>query len=115
LFVNGETRPLGYASYGGLVRAAVADMPLESLRQMARLLVGLPAEFLGYCGLERLWAFTERFLACLDRLDRSDFLAVVSQLALYVNCLNGWNLQLFPWAATDGLRQQRHAQMARAS
>jgi hypothetical protein len=115
LFVNGETRPLGYASYGGLIRAAVADMPLESLRQMARLLIGVPAEFLGYCGLERLWAFTERFLACLDRLDRGDFLAVASQLALYVNCLNGWNLQLFPWDAADGLRQRNHARAVRQS
>jgi hypothetical protein len=107
LFVNGETRPLGYASYGGLVRAAVGDMPLASLRQMTRLLVGVPAEFLGYCGLERLWAFTQRFLACLDRLDRDDFTAVVAQLALYVNCLGAWNLQLFPWDAGDELRRRR--------
>ncbi|WP_067530934.1 hypothetical protein [Nocardia crassostreae] len=115
LFVNGETRPLGYATYGGLVRAAVQGMPLDSLRQMTRLLVGIPAEFLGYCGLERLWAFTERFLACLDRLDRDDFLAVTSQLALYVNCLGAWNLHLFPWDAGDYLRQQRPAEVGRQS
>ncbi|MEU8031189.1 hypothetical protein AB0C13_21530 [Streptomyces sp. NPDC049099] len=105
LFVNGETRPLGYASYGGLVRAVVGGMPMDSLRQMTRLLVGVPAEFLGYCGLEKLWAFTQRFLSCLDRLERDDFLAVVSQMALYVNCLGGWNLHLFPWDAGDHLRQ----------
>ncbi|MFI9507976.1 hypothetical protein [Nocardia sp. NPDC052566] len=109
LFVNGETRPLGYATYGGLVRAAVTEMPMDSLRQMARLLVGIPAEFLGYCGLEKLWDFTQRLLACLDHLDRDDFLAVVSQMALYVNCLGGWNLHLFPWHAGDHLRQQRPA------
>lgn len=113
LFVNGETRPLGYASYGGLVRAAVGDMPLDSLRQMARLLVGVPAEFLGYCGLEKLWDFTQRFLACLDRLDRDDFLAVVSQMALYINCLGGWNLHLFPWDAGDHLRQLHAADAGR--
>ncbi|MGH4033883.1 hypothetical protein ACQB60_33690 [Actinomycetota bacterium Odt1-20B] len=115
LFVNGETRPLGYASYGGLVRAAVGDMPMDSLRQMTRLLVGVPAEFLGYCGLEKLWGFTQRFLACLDDLDRDDFLAVVSQMALYINCLGGWNLHLFPWDATDGLRQLRSAEAVRPS
>ncbi|MET7621456.1 hypothetical protein [Streptomyces sp. NPDC005408] len=115
LFVNGETRPLGYATYGGLVRAAVADMPMESLRQMARLLVGIPAEFLGYCGLEKLWAFTQRFLACLDHLDRDDFLAVVNQMALYINCLGGWNLHLFPWDASDHLRQQRSAAVSQPS
>ncbi|WP_308416735.1 hypothetical protein [Streptomyces sp. AJS327] len=107
LFVNGETRPLGYATYGGLVRATVQGMPLESLRHMARLMVGLPAEFLGYCGLERLWEFTQRFLGCLDQLDREDFLSVVSQLALYVNCLGGWNLHLYPWDSGDHLRQLR--------
>ncbi|GAB4583026.1 cucumopine synthase-related protein [Nocardia sp. IFM 10818] len=111
LFVNGETRPLGYATYGGLVRGAVQDMPMDSLRHMARLLVGIPAEFLGYCGLEKLWAFTQRFLACLDDLDRDDFLAVTSQLALYVNCLGGWNLQLYPWATGDHLRRLRPAEV----
>ncbi|GHF53386.1 hypothetical protein GCM10010218_38570 [Streptomyces mashuensis] len=107
LFVNGETRPLGYATYGGLARATVQGMPIESLRHMARLLVGVPAEFLGYCGLEQLWSFTQRFLACLDRLDRDDFLSVVSQLALYINCLGGWNLHLYPWDTGDHLRQLR--------
>ncbi|MFI1913647.1 hypothetical protein [Nocardia sp. NPDC020380] len=115
LFVNGETRPLGYATYGGLVRAAIQDMPLDSLRHMTRLLVGIPAEFLGYCGLDDLWSFTRRFLDCLDRLDRDDFLAVVSQLALYVNCLGGWNLHLFPWDAGDDLRQLRPAEVGRQS
>ncbi|MGP3980047.1 cucumopine synthase-related protein [Streptomyces sp. KR80] len=115
LFVNGETRPLGYATYGGLVRGVVADMPMDSLRQMARLLVGIPAEFLGYCGLEKLWDFTQRFQSCLDHLDRDDFLAVVSQMALYVNCLGGWNLHLFPWDTGDHLRQQRPAEVSQPS
>lgn len=106
LFVNGETRPLGYAAYGGLVRAAVQGMPMDSLVHMTRLLVGVPAEFLGYCGLEKLWAFTQRFLDVLDRLDRDDFYAVTGQLALYINCLGGWNLQLYPWETGDHLRQQ---------
>jgi hypothetical protein len=109
LFVNGETRPLGYASYGGLVRAAVQGMPMDSLAQMTRLLVGVPAEFLGYCGLEKLWSFSQRFLDVLDRLDRDDFCAVTSQMALYINCLGGWNLHLFPWDTGDHLRQQTEA------
>lgn len=107
LFVNGETRPLGYATYGGLVRAAVQGMPMDSLRHMARLLVGIPAEFLGYCGLEQLWSFTQRFLDCLDQIDRDDFLSVVGQLALYINCLGGWNLHLYPWETGDHLRRLR--------
>ncbi|MFJ3903720.1 hypothetical protein [Streptomyces sp. NPDC090025] len=110
LFVNGETRPLGYAAYGGLIRAAVSGMPMDSVREMARLLVAVPAEFLDYCGLDKLGDFTQRFLACLDRLDRADFLAVTRHLALYINCLGAWNLHLFPWDAADPLRQQRPAE-----
>ncbi|MGW0247213.1 cucumopine synthase-related protein [Nocardia goodfellowii] len=115
LFVNGETRPLGYATYGGLVRAAVQGMPMDSLRHMARLLVGLPAEFLGYCGLAQLWSFTQRFLGCLDQLDRDDFLSVVSQLALYVNCLGGWNLHLYPWETGSHLHRLQPAEAGRQS
>ncbi|MFE1410606.1 hypothetical protein ACFW6F_07335 [Streptomyces sp. NPDC058746] len=114
LFVNGETRPLGYASYGGLIRAAVADMPLEPLRQMTRLLIGVPAEFLGYCGLEKLWHYTQRFLTLLDHLDRDDYLAVTRQLALYINLLGAWNLHLFPWNATDDLRRQQPGEFVRS-
>ncbi|WP_308250791.1 hypothetical protein [Nonomuraea rhizosphaerae] len=106
LFVNGETRPLGYSCYGGLVRAALDGMPLDSLRQMARLMAATPAEFLGYCGLGTLWAFTRRVLDSLDRVgDHEDFVALMAHMALYVNCLGGWNLHLFPWQAGDHLRR----------
>jgi hypothetical protein len=107
LFVNGETRPLGYAMYGGLVRAAVTtEIPLAALRQMTRMLVGVPAEFLGYCGLDKLWQLTQRVLEIVDHIDsRSDLVAVLSHMAMYVNCLGGWNLQLFPWDLGDGMRQ----------
>ncbi|WP_231618814.1 hypothetical protein [Nonomuraea sp. SBT364] len=108
LFVNGETRPLGYACYGGLVRAAYEQMPMESLHQMARILAKTPAEFLGYCGLQTLWGFTGRMLDVLDRLDdRDDFVAVMAHMALYLNCLGGWNLHLFPWQVGDHLRRVR--------
>jgi hypothetical protein len=111
LFVNGETRPLGYASYGGLVRAALTtDMPMPALLQMARMLIGVPAEFLGYCGLGPLWDLTRAVLGVLDQVtERSDFVALMAHMALYVNCLGGWNLQLFPWALGDTLRAQQAA------
>ncbi|WP_431903141.1 hypothetical protein [Nonomuraea sp. bgisy101] len=107
LFVNGETRPLGYASYGGLVRAAYENMSLEALRHMARLLIATPGEFLGYCGLEKVWSFTQRVLDRIDRIDdRDDFVALMAHMALYVNCLGGWNLHLFPWQLGDHLRRE---------
>jgi len=106
LFVNGETRPLGYNAYGGLVRAAHEGMPLESLRHMARTLVAVPAEFLAYCGMETLGRFTDRVLDVLDRIeDRDDFVAVSAHMALYLNCLGGWNLHLFPWHLGDAMVQ----------
>lgn len=106
LFVNGETRPLGYNVYGGLIRAAHRGTSIESLHRMVRILVGTPTEFLAYCGLQKLGAFTGRLLDCLDRLEtRDDFVAVIAHMALYVNCLGGWNLHLFPWHAGDHLRQ----------
>ncbi|MFD0690753.1 cucumopine synthase-related protein [Actinomadura fibrosa] len=106
LFVNGETRPLGYCCYSGLVRAALEDVPLDALRRMARILGAVPAEFLGYCGLRTLHGFSERALDATDRIDRrEDFVALMSHMALYANCLGGWNLQLFPWHLGDHLRQ----------
>ncbi|MGN9844463.1 hypothetical protein ACTMTI_40685 [Nonomuraea sp. H19] len=106
LFVNGETRPLGYGCYGGLVRAAMDGMPLPWLRQMTRLLARTPSEFLGYCGLETLWGFTRRLLDNLDRLDNHvDFISAMAHMALYCNCLGGWNLHLFPWQAGEHLRR----------
>ncbi|MFC5186256.1 cucumopine synthase-related protein [Actinomadura harenae] len=110
LFVNGETRPLGYNVYSGLVQAARQGMPLESLRQMARLLGAVPAEFLAYCGLRRLGEYTDRLMDSLQQIDpgsesaRDDFIALMAHMTLYINCLGGWNLHLFPWHLDDHLR-----------
>lgn len=106
LFVNGETRPLGYSCYGGLVRAAIDGMPLPWLRQMTRQLAHTPAEFLGYCGLDTLWDFTKRLEDGLEGLNSHvDFMSAAAHMALYCNCLGGWNLHLFPWQAGDSLRR----------
>ncbi|MFI2651075.1 hypothetical protein [Micromonospora fulviviridis] len=99
VFVNGETRPLGYMTYTALARAAKqTDISLDSLREMARMLLVKPSEFLGYCGLSPLWAATEEVVDILSRdIERLDFVALMEQMALYVNALGAWNLQLFPW------------------
>jgi hypothetical protein len=97
--INGETRPLGYMSYTGLVRAArLADVPHASLVEMAKILLVKPAEFLGYCGLRTLWDITQQVVAALnERTTPEDFIALMSHMATYINALGGWNLQLFPW------------------
>ncbi len=99
VFVNGETRPLGYCALDGLVRAAQQqEFSLEHLKWLTPNFVRVPAEFLGYCGLDTLWEFTQQLLGVLDILQSKDeYLALISTLALYANCLNTWNLHLFPW------------------
>lgn len=98
--INGETRPLGYMSYTSLVRAAkLTEVPLPSLIEMARILLVKPTEFLGYCGLNTLWEITQEVVRLLDEITtREDFLALMAQMATYVNAIGAWNLQLFPWA-----------------
>jgi hypothetical protein len=97
--INGETRPLGYINYTGLVRAAkVADVPLPALLEMAKILLVKPTEFLGYCGLNTLWDLTQEVVAVLDEnTTMTDFLALMGHMATYINALGAWNLQLFPW------------------
>ena len=55
VFVNGETRPLGYAGFGGLMQVCRdPEISLDVLRRITRSFIRVPAEFLGYCGLRRL-------------------------------------------------------------
>jgi hypothetical protein len=97
--INGETRPLGYMSYTGLVRAAkLSQLPLPALVEMARILLVKPTEFLGYCGLNTLWNTTQDVVAALETdITRTDYVALMSHMATYINAIGGWNLQLFPW------------------
>ncbi|MEV0053630.1 hypothetical protein AB0H34_24400 [Saccharopolyspora shandongensis] len=99
VFVNGETRPLGHMTYTNLAKAARSvDIPLSGLIEMAKLLLIKPTEFLGYCGLEALWELTQQVVSALGAVtEREDFIALMEQMALYVNTLGAWNLQLFPW------------------
>ena len=104
VFVNGETRPLGYAGFGGLMQVCRdPEISLDVLRRITRSFIRVPAEFLGYCGLRRLWDFVDRALGVLPALrDKDEYFALVSALGLYTNQLNAWNLHHFPWDAGAG-------------
>jgi hypothetical protein len=104
VFVNGETRPLGYDALNGLVRLSRAnDVTLGTLKTITANFIRTPAEFLGYCGLDELWDFTQRLIAALDLLETKDeYFSLVNSLALYVNCQNTWNLHYFPWSLGEG-------------
>jgi hypothetical protein len=111
LFVNGETRSHGYCVLDGLVRAAQQqEFSLEHLKWLTPNFVCVPSEFLGYCGLDTLWEFTQQLLGVLDILQSKDeYLALISSLALYANCLNAWNLHLFPWHLGEAYRYKEDA------
>jgi hypothetical protein len=106
VFVNGETRPLAYCALAGLVKSCrTSEISLEALKQITANFIKTPAEFLGYCGLRTLWGFVERSLALLPELrHREDFFALMSELSLYGNQLNSWNLHYFPWEQGDAYR-----------
>ncbi len=106
LFVNGEQRPLGYGAFGGLVKCVFnSDIPLDALKQITVNFVKTPAEFLGYCGLDTQWRFVQKTLAVLkDVKTKDDYVALMATMGTYSNCLNGWNLHLFPWKHGDEYR-----------
>ena len=99
VFLNGETRPLGYCALNGLVRLSQSEsFSLQALREMTPNFIRTPAEFLGYVGLDTLWIFTQETLGVLPLLQtKEQFTALIGALALYANVLNTWNLQYFPW------------------
>jgi hypothetical protein len=104
VFVNGETRPLGYCGLGGLMQISRhPEISLETLQLITRNFIKVPAEFLGYCGLDHLWNFVQRTIAVLPELQSKDeYFSLVSALALYTNQLNAWNLHFYPWDLAEG-------------
>jgi hypothetical protein len=108
LFVNGEQRPFGYCALGGLIKSCFnSDLSVEALKQVAVNFITVPAEFLGYCGLGKQWAFTQRTVAVLQEVKiRSDFVSLMSALGTYANCLNAWNLHYFPWSHGEAYPQK---------
>lgn len=99
VFVDGEIRALGYLCYSTLLK--MVDDPkfdLYHLKEVARGLLPVCAEFLGYCGLKKVWEFTKTFLEMIDTIDdRKDFKDLVRSLTLYANRLHGWVHFYFPW------------------
>lgn len=99
VFVDGEIRALGYLCYSTLLR--MVDDPkydLYHLRQLARGLLPVCAEFLGYTGLKKVWEFTKTFIDMLEEIDnKEDFKDIVRSLTLYTNRLHGWVHFYFPW------------------
>jgi len=99
VFVDGEVRALGYICYTAILNALRdPEFDLAHIRKLARMLIPVCAEFLGYCGLTKIWDFSQRFLDLIERIESREGLEeLVRSLVLYVNRMNGWIHYYFPW------------------
>lgn len=100
VFVDGEIRALGYLCYTGILNAINdPDFDLKQIQKMARIFIPVCSHFLGYCGLEKVWEFSQRFLDLTERAEKKDDLnKVVRTLVLYMNRMHGWIHFYLPWA-----------------
>lgn len=108
VFMDGEVRALGYLVFTGILKAIDdPDFDIVQIRKLSKVLVPVCAEFLGYCGLTKVWEFSRRFLELLDRVDSRDELSgLVRSLVLYVNRMHGWIHFYFPWGLGTQFRQK---------
>ena len=98
-FADGEVRALGYLALT-TVLSAIGDpeFELSHIYRMSRMLLPVCAEFLGYCGLNKLWEFVRRYLDIMEKVDsREELEELVRSLVLYVNCIHGWVHFYAPW------------------
>lgn len=99
VFVDGEIRALGYLCYTTVLNV-IEDSSFDAvhIRKLAKLLIPVCAEFLGYCGFTKVWEFSRRFLDLVDRTESKEGLKeLVRSLVLYVNRMHGWVHYYFPW------------------
>mgnify|MGYP001016464334 CR=1 FL=1 len=99
VFTEGDCRYLAF--YGANNIVYLCDDPyftIEQLKTLVRTFVPISAEFLGYCGLKKLWQFVQDIMACLDEIENKvELKELLSSLTLYVAFLNGWIQHYFPW------------------
>jgi len=108
VFMDGEVRALGYLCLTGILQAIDdSNFDMAHIRKLSKMLVPVCAEFLGYCGLTKIWDFNRRFLELLDKVESKDEIReVVRSLVLYVNRIHGWIHFRFPWGFGTQFRQK---------
>src|SRR4030042_1087182 len=73
VFMAGEVRALGLLVFTGCLRARDdPDFDLGQIRKLSQMLVPVCAEFLGYCGLTKVWDFSRRYLDLVDKIESRD-------------------------------------------
>ena len=98
IFCDGETRALGYLCLSNIYIAINdQDFELKHIYKLSRMLLPVCAEFLGYCGLNKLWEFVRRYLELMEQMSREELKEVVNSLVLYANRTYGWFRFYLPW------------------
>jgi hypothetical protein len=108
VFADGEVRALGYICFTGIQNAIEdSNFDLKHIQSLSKILVPVCAEFLGYCGLNKIWEFSRKYLDIVSRAESKDGLKeLVRSLALYVNRMHGWIHYYFPWGVGSQYRQK---------
>jgi Cucumopine synthase C-terminal helical bundle domain len=99
VFTEGDCRYLAF--YGANNIVALCDdeaVNLDALKAMARMFMPLSAEFLGYCGLKKVWIFVQHLMDALDTVQtKEEMKELVTAITLYCGTLNSWIQHYFPW------------------
>lgn len=101
VFVEGDCRALCYYHLANLIVAA--DEPSFTLEQLKyltwlNLMRAKPVEFLGSCGLEKLWKFTQEVIEAVKTVKtKEEYKQLMNSLLRYVALLHGWIHHYFPW------------------
>jgi len=109
VFAEGDCRALAY--YLVLALTRLVDDPHFNVEQMKILFkefVPMSAEFLGTCGMEKLWALTKEARSCVETVtDKKEFKELIDALAFYVSNLHEWVQHYFPWYIGELFPQRR--------
>jgi len=99
VFTEGDCRALAFYNANNLLLVAEEEsFTLEHLKVMARLYLPIGSEFLGYCGLKKVWEFAQDVLGALDTLKTKDeYKELLNAFNTYVAVLHGWIHHYFPW------------------
>lgn len=99
VFAEGDCRALAFYNANNLlIVAEEGSFTLEHLKTMARLYLPLGSEFLGYCGLKKIWEFTQDVLGALDTVEtKDDYKELINAFNTYVAVVHGWIHHYFPW------------------
>ena len=99
VFAEGDCRALAFYNANNLLLVAEEEsFTLEHLKTMAGLYLRVSSEFLGYCGLKRIWEFTQDILASLDTVKtKEEYKELINAFNAYVATVHGWIHHYFPW------------------